>query len=177
MFAWLYVLVFQNHMYTGLNTLAFWKSSQSFLENCLLGYKILSSVQFSSVRLLSHAQLFVTPWIATCQTSLSITNSQSYSNSCPLSWWCYPTIILCHPFLFLTSVFPSIKVFTNESVLCTMWPKHSSFRFSISPHNEHSGLISFRTDWLDLLAVQGTLKSFLQHHSSKESIYSTQLSL
>ena len=92
-------------------------------------------------------------------------------NSCPLSQWCHPThLILCCPLLLLPSVFPSIKVFSNESVLCIRWPKHWSFSFSISPPNEYSGLISFRMDWLDLPAVQGTLKSLLQHDSSKASI-------
>ena len=92
-----------------------------------------------------------------------------YSNSCPLSQWCHPTIF-CHPLLLLPSIFTSIRVFSNESVLRIWWPKHWSFSFSISPSNEHPGLISFRMDWLDLLAVQGTLKSLLQHHSSKASI-------
>ena len=93
------------------------------------------------------------------------------SNSCPLSWWCHPTnLILCHSLLLLPSIFPSIRVFSSESVLRIKWPKIWSFSFSISPSNEHSGPISFRMDWLDLLAVQGTLKSLLQHHSSKASI-------
>ena len=91
------------------------------------------------------------------------------SNSCPLSQWCHPTI-LCHPFILLPSIFPSIRVFSNESVLCIRWPKYWSLSFSISPSNEYSGLISFRMDELDLPAVQGTLKSLLQHHSSKASI-------
>ena len=93
------------------------------------------------------------------------------SNSCPLSQWCHPNhLILCPPLLLLPKIFPSIKVFSNESVLRIRWPKYWSFSFSISPSNEYSGLISFRIDWLDLLAVQGTLKSLLQHHSSKASI-------
>ena len=92
-----------------------------------------------------------------------------FSNSCPLSQWCHPTILSCHPLLLLPSVFPSISVFSNDSVLCIRWPKYWSFSFSISPSNEYWGLISFRMDWLDLLAVQGTLKSLLQHHSSKAS--------
>ena len=91
-----------------------------------------------------------------------------YSNSCPLSWWYH--LILYHPLLLLPSIFPSIRVFSNESILCTKWPKYWSFIFSISPSNEYSGLISFRMDWLDLLAVQGSLKSLLQHHSSKASL-------
>ena len=92
------------------------------------------------------------------------------SNSYPLSWWHHSTISSCHPLLLLPSIFPSIRVFSNDSVLCIMWPKYWSFNFSISPSNEYSGLISFRIDWLDLLAVQGTLKSLLQHHSSKTLI-------
>ena len=94
------------------------------------------------------------------------------SNSCPLSCWCHPTIrlILCHPLLLLPSIFPSIRVFSRESVLRIRWPNYWSFSFKISPSNEYSGLISFRMDWLDFLAVQGTLKSLLQHHTSKASI-------
>ena len=93
-----------------------------------------------------------------------------HTNSSPLSWWCHPAIILCCPLLLLPSSFPSIRVFTNESALRIRWPKYWSFSLNISPSNEYSGLISFRIDWLDLLAVQGTLKSLLQHHSSKASI-------
>ena len=92
------------------------------------------------------------------------------SNSCPLSQWCHPTISLCRPLLLLPSIFPSIRLFINESTLCIRWPKYWSFSFSISPSNEYSGLISFRIDWFDLLAVQGTVKSPLQHRSSKASI-------
>ena len=94
----------------------------------------------------------------------------AYSNSCPLSRWCHPTILSCFPLLLLPSIFPSIKVFSNDSVLHIRWPKYWSFSFSISPSNEYSGLISFRIDRLDLLPVQGTLKSLLQHHSLKVSI-------
>ena len=95
-----------------------------------------------------------------------------YSNSCPLSWWCHPTnhLILCHPLLLLPSIFPSIRVFSNESALHSEWLKYWNFNFNINPSNEYSELISFRIDWLDLLAVQGTLKSLLQHHSTKASI-------
>ena len=93
-----------------------------------------------------------------------------YSNSCLLSRWCHPTIIFCHRLLLLPSIFPSIRVFSNESALCIRWPKYWNFSFSISPSNEYSGLISCRMDWLDFLPVQGTLKSLLQHHSSKASI-------
>ena len=94
----------------------------------------------------------------------------AYSNSCPLSWWCHRTISSPVVPFFPASIFPNIRVFSNESVLRIRWPKYCSFIFNISPSNKHSGLISFRMDWLDLLAVQGTLKSFLQHHSSKASI-------
>ena len=93
-----------------------------------------------------------------------------YSNSCPLSQWCHPTISSCRPLLLPPSIFPSIRVFSNESALRIRWPKYWSFSLNISPSNEHPGLISFRMDWLDLLAVQGILKSLLQHHSSKASI-------
>ena len=127
--------------------------------------------QFSSVQSLSHVQLFATPWTAACQVSLSITNSWSlpklmYIESVMLS----NNLILCRPLLLLPSIFPSIRVFSNESILHIRWPKHWSFSFNISPSNEYSGLISFRIDWLNLLAVQGTLKSLIQHHSSKASI-------
>ena len=126
------------------------------------------AIRFSS---LSHVQLFMTSWTAACQASLSITNSKillklmSIESVMPSNH-----LILCRPLLFLPSIFPSIRVFSNESVLRIRWPKYWSFSFSISPSNEYSGLISFRMDWLDLLAVQGTLKSLLQHHSSKVSI-------
>ena len=92
------------------------------------------------------------------------------SNSCPLSQWCHPTISSCHPLFLLPLISPSIRVFSNESALLIRWPEYWNFSFSISPSNEHSGLISFKMDWLDLLAVQGTLKSLLQHHSTKASI-------
>ena len=126
---------------------------------------------FSSVQSLSHVGLFVTAWTAACQAALSITNSQSPPK--PMSIEAVmPSnhLILCYPLLLLPSIFPSIKVFSNESALCIKWPRYWSFSFNISPPNEHPGLISFRMDWLDLLAVQGTLKSILQHHSSKASI-------
>ena len=126
---------------------------------------------FSSVHLLSHVQLFVTPWTTARQASVSITNSQSSPK--PMSTESVmPSnhLILCHPLLLLHSIFPSIRVFSNESALSIRWPKYWSFSFNISPSNECSGLISFRMDWLGLLAVQGTLKSPLQHHSSKDSI-------
>ena len=96
--------------------------------------------------------------------------SRVYPNSCPLSWWCHPTISSCHPLLLLPSIFPNIRVFSNGPVLLIRWPKYWRFSFNISPSNEHSGLISFRMDWLDLLAIQGTLKSLFQHHNSKASV-------
>ena len=127
-------------------------------------------IQFSSVQLLSRVQLFVTPWIAAHQASLSSTISWSLLKLMSIeSVMPSNHLILCRPLL-LPSIFPSIRVFSNESVLHIRWPKNWSFSFSISPSNEYSGLISLRIDWLDLLAVQGTLKSLLQHHSSKASI-------
>ena len=124
-----------------------------------------------SVQLLSHVQLFVTPWTAAHQASLSITNSQSLLKLMFIdSVMPSNHLILCRPFLLLPSIFLSIRVFSNESVLHIRWPKYWSLSFSISPSNEYSGLTSFRMDWLDLLAVQGTLKSLLQHHSSKASV-------
>ena len=128
------------------------------------------SVQFSSVQLLSHARLFATPWTAASQVFLSITNSQSLLTLMSIEL-VMPSnhLLLCHPLLFSPSIFPSIRIFSNESALCLMWPKYWNFSFSISPSNEQSGLI-FRMDWLDLLAVQDTLKSLLQHHSPKASI-------
>ena len=128
-------------------------------------------VQFSSVQSLSRVQLSATPWTTACQASLSITNSQtppkpmSIESVMPSSH-----LILCRPLLLLPSVFSSTRVFSNESALHIRWPKYWSFSFNISPSNEHPGLISFRTDWLDVLAVQGTHKSLLQHHSSKEKV-------
>ena len=131
----------------------------------------LPSVQFSSVQLLSHVRLSATPWISACQVSLSITNSQSLPKLMSIeSVMPSRCLILCHPLLLLPPIPPSIRVFSNEPTLHMRWPKYWSFSFSISPSNEHSGLISFRMDWLDLLAVQGTLKSLFQHHSSKASI-------
>ena len=128
-----------------------------------------SGVEFSqSVQLLSPVQLFETPWTAACQASVSVTNPRSLLKLMS---------ILCCPLLLLPSIFPSIKVFSNESVLHIRWPKYWSFSFSISPSNEYLVLISFRMDGLDLLAVHGTLKSLLQHHSSKHPFFSSQPSL
>ena len=126
------------------------------------------SIQFSSVQFLSRVWLFVIRWIAACQASLSITNSRrslklmSIESVMPSGH-----LILCRPLLLLPPIPPSIRVFSNESTLCMRWPKYRSFSFSIIPSKEIPGLISFRMGWLDLLAVQGTLKSLLQHHSSK----------
>ena len=124
-------------------------------------------IQFSS---LNHIRLFATPWTAAHRASLSITNSQSLLK-CTSIELVTPSnhLILCRPLLLLPSIFPSIRVFSNESVLCIKWPKYWSFSFSISPSNEFSGLIFFRMDWFNLLTVQGTLKSLLQYHSSKAS--------
>ena len=123
------------------------------------------------VQPLSRVRLFVTPWTATHQASLSFTISQSLLKLMSIeSVMPSNHLILCRAFLLLPSIFPSIRVFSSESALCIRWPKYWSFRFSISPSNEYLGLISFRMDWLDLLAAQGTLKSLLQHHSSKPSI-------
>ena len=130
-----------------------------------------SETGFSSVQSLSCVQLLATPWTAARQASLSNTNSWSLLKlMCIESVMPSNHLILCRPLLLLPSVFPSIRVFSNESVLRIRWPKYCSFSFSISPSNEYSGLISFRMDWLDLLAIQGTLKSLLQHHSSKASV-------
>ena len=163
-----------------------WKRVLQFLTNlkysehtihsplCGIYPKELEICQFSSVRSfqsLSRVQLFVTPWTAACQASLSITNARnllklmSIESVMPSSH-----LILCCPLLLLPSIFTSIKVFSSESVVHNRWPKYWSFSFSISPSNEYSELTSFRIDWFDLLAVQGTLESLLQHHSSKASI-------
>ena len=120
---------------------------------------------------LSHMQLFVTLWTAACQAPLSSTISQSLSKSIFIeSLMLFNHLILCHCILLLPSIFPSIRVFSNESVLSIRWPKYWSFSFSISPSTEYSGLISLRIDWFDLFVVQGTLKSLLQHHNLKASI-------
>ena len=125
----------------------------------------------SSVQLLSRVRLFTTPWIAARQASLSITNSRSSLRlMCIKLLMPSSLLILCRPLLLQPPIPPSIRVVSNEATLHMRWPKYWSFSFSISPSNEHPGLISFRMDWLDLLAVQGTLKSLLQHHSSRTSI-------
>ena len=131
-----------------------------------------SPASVTSGQSLSCVQLFMTPWTIACQTSLSITNSQSLLKLMSIQL-VMPSnhLILCCSLLLLPSIFSSIRVFSNEFVLHTKWPKYWSFSFSISPSNECSGLISFRMDWLDIIAVQETLKSLLQHHSSKTSIF------
>ena len=130
------------------------------------------SVQFISVQSLSRVRLFATPWITARQASLSITNSRSSLKLMPIeSVMPSSHHMLCRPLLLLPPIPPSIRVFSNESTLRMRWPKYCSFSFSSSPSNEHPGLISFWMDWLDLLPVQGTLKSLLQHHSSKASIF------
>ena len=146
--------------------------SHLFLYGSLCIYsKTLYSAQFSSVQSPRRVRVFLTPRTAARQASLSITNSRSslklmsIESVMPSNY-----LILCHRLLLLPPIFPSIRVFSNESVLLIRWPKYWSFSFNISPSNEYSGLIAFRIDWLDLLAVQGTLKSLLQHHSSKASI-------
>ena len=131
-----------------------------------------SIVRFSLVQLLSRVRLFVTPWITACQASLFNTSFRSLPKLMSIELVMPSShLILCHPLLLLPPIPPSIRVFSNESTLRMRWPKYWSFSFSISPSSEHPGLISFRMDWLDLLAVQGTLKSLLQHHSSKASIF------
>ena len=129
------------------------------------------SVQFSSVQSLSHVELFATPWTIACQASLSITNFQSLLKLKSIELVMQSNhLILCYPLLLLSSILPSIRVISNESTLHMRWPKYWSFSLSIIPSKEIPGLVSFRMDWLDLLAVQRTLKSLLQHHTSKASI-------
>ena len=140
---------------------------------CWWGYQLrVLELSISSVQSFSHVQLFfASPWTAAYQASLCITNSWSPPKPIPIeSVMPSNHLILCYPLLLLPSIFPGIRVFSNESALCMKWPKYWSFSLNISPSNEHPGLISFRMDWLDLLAVQGTLKSLLQHHSLKASI-------
>ena len=142
-----------------------------FVLFCFLQIFPFFSFRFSSVELLSCVRLFVTPWTAARQASLSITNSRSLLKLVSIESVMPSNHLIFHrPLLLLPSIFPSISVFSNESTLHMRWPKYWSFSFNISPSSEHPGLISFRMDWLDLLAVQGTLKSLLQHHSAKASI-------
>ena len=147
-----------------------YKYSVHYIYNILIFfYTLYIKYQFSSFQLLSRVWLFVTPWTAACQASLSITNSQSLLKLCPLSQWCHPTISSSViPFSFCLQSFPASGSFPMSQFFVS--GGQSIFSFSISPSTEYAGLISFRMDWLDFLAVQGTLKSLLQHHSSKASI-------
>ena len=137
---------------------------------CTIDLIFSSSISYSSVQLLSHVWLFGIPWTAVRQDSLSFTVSQSLLKLMSMELMLSNHLILCHLLLLLPSIFPSIRVFSNESALRIRWPKYWSFSFNNSPTNEHLGLIYFRMDWLDLLSIQGILKSLLQHHSSKASI-------
>ena len=154
----------------GFSRQEYWSGVPSLSLKTYNNTNFKNNFYFSSVQSLSHVQLFGTPWTAARQASLSITSRNLLKLMSIESVMPSNHLILCRPLLFLSSIFPSIRVFSNESVLHIRWPKYWSFSFSISPSNEHSGLISFRMDWLDLLAVQGTLKSLLQHHSSKPSV-------
>ena len=145
-----------------------WKSADL---SVLISMMNLLTTYFSSVQLLTCVRRFMTPWTAACQASLSITKLMSVESVMPSNH-----LIVCRPLLLLPSIFPSIRVFVSESVLRIRWSKHWNFSFSISPSNEYLGLISFRMDWFDLLAVQGTLK-ILQHHIQKHQFFGAQLSL
>ena len=151
--------LFQTHIHN--ITLHCFPAKSKQWQSSINGSSLIPALyDFSSVQLLSYARLFATPWTAAHQTSLSITNSRSLLKGMSIeSVMPSSHLILCRPLLLQPSIFPSIRVFSNESALCIRWPKYWSFRFNISPSNEYSGLISFRMDWLDLLAVQGTLKS------------------
>ena len=143
-----------------MNNLALAYIIQRFYKHLLFYFMSVDYYQFSSVQLFSHVRLFATPWTAVCQASLSITNL--WSSPKPMSIvLVMPSnhLILCRPLLLLPAIFPSLRVFSNESALCIRWPKYWSFSFNFSPSTEHPGLISFRMDWLDLLSVQGTLNS------------------
>ena len=162
----------RNGRASGQRSLPLWCHEASILTPWRLGLFMLGLlVQFSSVQLLSRVWLFATLWTTAHQASLSITNSWSLPKLMSIESAVLSNhLILCCPLLFQPSIFPSIRVFSDESVIRIRWPKYCSFSFSLSPSNEHSGLVSFRMDWLDLLAVQGTLKSLLQHHSLKASM-------
>ena len=140
------------------------------ISDIFCSYCCLVILTVSSVQSLSRIWLFATAWTAACQASLSITNSQNLLKLSIELVMPFNHLILCRPLLLLPSIFPSIRVFLNESAVCIRWPKYWSFIFRIIPSNEHSGLISFRMDWLDLLVVQGTFRSLLQHCSTKASI-------
>ena len=153
-------------------------SHLSYLQEVISDCQWMLKPQFSSVQSLSRVWLFVTPWTAAQQASLSITSCWSLLKLMSIeSVMPSNHLILCHPLLLLPLIFTSIRVFSNESVLCIRWPKYWSFSFSISPSNEYSGLFSFRMDWLDVLAVQRTLKSLLQHQVQKHQFFGVQLFL
>ena len=153
------------------------RSREEIRPSCRLKF-MCACCQFSSVQSLSCVRLFATPWTSARQASLSITNSWSLPKLMSTeSVMPSNHLILCRPLLLLPSILPSIRVFSNESALHIRWPKYWSFSFNISLSNEYSGLISFGMDWFDLRAVQGTLKSLLQHHSSKHQFFGAQLSL
>ena len=145
----------------------FFKSSITVFKSA---FTQLFYIQFSSVQLLSHVQLFATPWTAACEASLFKTNSWSLPRLMSIESVMPSNHLICHPLLLLHSIFHTIRVFSNDTTLHIRWPKYWSFSFNISPSNEHPGVVSFRMDWLDLPAVQETPKSLLQHHSSKASI-------
>ena len=152
------------------------KTHSSAIYVCMV-WVCVCPTYFSSVQSLSCVWLFATPWIAACQASLSITNSQVHPNSCPSSQWCHPAISSSViPFFSWPQSLPASVSFQMSQLFASGGPSYWSFSFNISPSNEHPGLISFRMDWLDFLAVQGILKSLFQHHSSKALIFSTQLS-
>ena len=168
----MYIVITDTHSKTYKEALGL--SSSDFVKPNLLF--IFSQRGLSSVQSLSHVRSFAAPWTAACHAPLSITNSWSLPKLMSIES-VIPSnhLILCHPLLLLSSVFPSIRVSSNESVFHIKWPKYWSFSFSFSSSNEYSGLISFRMDCLDLLAVQGTLKSLLQHHSSKAILWHSAL--
>ena len=174
-----YYLIIQNipwyvNQIYNLNIKYCWLFSTLILcEGRVLPVTLFSSVQFSSVQSLSHVQLFVTTWTDCSTPDFPVHHQLPELTQTHVHWVgdAISHLILCRPFLLVPSIFPSIRVFSNESTLCMKWPKYWSFNFSISPSNEHPGLISFKMDGLDLLAVQGTLKSLLQHDSSKASIF------
>ena len=148
-----------------------WKKRRGVLSRILAKWGPRWLSRLTSVQLLNPVWLFATPWTVACQASLSFTNFRSLLKFMSIeSLMPSNHLVLCCPLLLLPSIFPKIRVSSNESALCIRWPKYWNFSFSISPSNEYPGLISFRIDWFDLLAVQGTLKSLLQHHSSKASI-------
>ena len=166
-----------NHRASKLVTFSLYNSFTEKKECFTISNVTFSQHKISSVQSLSRVRLFATPPITAHQASLSITNFRSPHKPMSIkSVMPSNHLILCRPLLLLPSIFPSIEVFSNESALRIRWPKYWSFSFNISPSNEHPGPFSFRMDWLDLLAIQGTLKSLLQHHSSKASILRAQLS-